>query len=250
MRFKKLTAILIVCVMSFMMFVITSSTAFATDKVKINGQEYEKGSVVTFICNLKCDDKISGMNVIVKYPSESLEIIKDTVNTPNLSGLAVANVENKGEIRFCATEAGKGLDFSNNTLLISTSFKVSDNAVDGDIVTYFNEIIDMDMVDIAPENYMTDEYVQLGEYDGEIATPGNGEKELKDGASHEAGIPVDDTENNNILFIIVVIIIAVLIIAIAVVSVIIKKQGSGNVVTGDRKQTEDNVVTAGNDFDE
>lgn len=250
MRLKKLTAILIVSLMSIMILILASSTAFAVDKVKINGQECEKGSVITFICNLKCDEKVSGLNVIVKYPSESLEIIKETVNTPNLNGLAVANAEVDGEIRLCATEAGKGLDFSDNKLLVSTSFKVKDSAVDGDAVTYFNEIIDMDMVDIAPENYMTDEYVQIGEYDGEISTPGNGEQELKDGASHEAGIPVEDEGNSNFVFVIVVVIIAVLIIAIAFVSVNIKKRSSNDVNHTVEKKTDDNAVTAGNDVDD
>lgn len=245
MYFKQIGKITRFLFLSCILLIISMFPVGAVETVKINNQKVEVGSTITFVSTLNCDTTISGLNVTVKYPSNSLEIVKDSVNTPNL-GMTIANTDNDGEIGLTGLDAQKGLDFKENNLLVSVSFKVKDGAKNGEITTDIKEIIDMNMADIQPENYKSDFYVQTGKYEGDIIKPSSGNGDIED-ISGAKEIPVKDDNNNNSNnnFIIIIVVLVVIIILAVLVAIFGKKNKNK------LKDSDDvSAVTAGNDFDE
>lgn len=241
MYFRQIRKITRFLFLSCILVIISMFPVGAVETVEINNQKIEIGSTITFVSTLKCDTTISGLNVTVKYPSNSLEIVKDSVNTPNL-GMTIANIDNDGEIGFTSLDAQKGLDFKENNLLISASFKVKDGAKNGEITTDIKEIIDMNMADIQPENYTSDCYVQAGEYDGNIIKPSSGDGDIED-ISGAKEIPVNDNNNSNNNVIIIVVLAVVIIFAVLIA--IFGKKNKNKLKNND----DSSAVTAGNDFD-
>lgn len=243
MCFRQIGKITRFLFLSCILIIISMFPIGAVETVEINNQKVEIGSTITFVSTLKCDTTISGLNVIVQYPSNSLELIKDSVNTPNL-GMTIANTDKDGEIGFTSLDVQKGLDFKKDNLLISASFKVKDGAKDGKITMDIKEIIDMNTADIQPENYTSDCYVKAGEYEGNIIKPssGNGDIEEISGAKE---IPVKDNNNSN-NNVIIIIIVLVVVIVFAVLIAIFGKKNKNKLKDNDN----DSAVTAGNDFND
>ena len=83
---KSAACLLVVLTMIF----VSISSVFADSPVTISGNQCSSGDTVTYICMIKIDKKLSGINATVKYPAASLELQKESVNVPNL-GMTIAN---------------------------------------------------------------------------------------------------------------------------------------------------------------
>ena len=109
---KSAACLLVVLTMIF----VSISSVFADSPVTISGNQCSSGDTVTYICMIKIDKKLSGINATVKYPAASLELQKESVNVPNL-GMTIANTNDEGRIRFIGVNAQDGFDFTEKKLL-------------------------------------------------------------------------------------------------------------------------------------
>lgn len=151
------------------------SSVFADNTVTISGNQCSSGDTITYICMIKLDKKLSGINATVKYPAASLELQKESVNVPNL-GMTIANTNDEGEIRFIGVNAQEGFDFTEKKLLVSATFKVKSNAQNGSIEIDFEEVTDVDLAEVDMEKVLVEETVKKGSYDGSIVNPDSGDE--------------------------------------------------------------------------
>ena len=147
----------------------------AASVVKVNDMEAAAGDVVTYTVKMVCPDKlVAGLDMTIAYDSESLELMKDTVNTPYLQSV-VCNSNTAGEIVFNAIEAIKGIDIKSEQVIISASFKVKEGAVDCKVTNSMSEIIDLDLNNLTTDDYVITEAVQEGTLpQDEVVNPGDG----------------------------------------------------------------------------
>ncbi len=216
---KKITAVFI---MTVVMASVFSVCTYAADTVKINGETFNKGDTVTYSVMFKCDKKCSGINAGVTYDQASLELDKESVNIPNLGSLAIVNPDTLGVVKFIGTDVGQGIDFTEEKLLVSMSFKIKDDAVDTDLKFEMIELIDIDLENVSEDSYTFNESVAAGEFEGEITTLGNGDdiiekdkKEIQASMTTEAKKPMSKST-------VVWIIVGALVVVAIVVSVAIK----------------------------
>ncbi len=217
-------------IMAVAVFVVTIlctsvPTAFAADTVKINDKEFNKGDTITYIASLQCDKACAGINTTVTYPAESLTLIEDSINVPNL-GMTIANSENEGEIRFIATNVEEGFDFKEYTLLISVSFTIKDDAKDATIQTNIDEIIDVDLLNVGIENYLISEEIKEGTYEGEIVNPVDGAEYIENDTGNSIAVNdgTTETQDNKTTVIIITVAVAVALIVLASVAVVYKRK--------------------------
>lgn len=186
---KKATAFFVITVVIASMF---SVCTFAADTIKINGEAFKKGDVVTYNVMFKCDKACSGINAKVSYDENSLELDKESVNVPNMGPLAISNTDEAGFVKFIGTDVVTGMDFTEEKLMVSMSFKVKDEAVDSEIKFELTEIIDVNIENVPVESYTINESVVAGEYTGEITTLGDGddiiEQDKKNNANNKNAI--------------------------------------------------------------
>ncbi len=191
---KKATAFFTMAVVMVSMFTVC---AFAADTVKINGEAFNKGDTVTYTVMFKCDKVCSGINARVEYDEASLELDKESVNIPNMGPLAISNPDAPGVVKFIGTDVVTGIDFTEEKLMVSMSFKIKDEAVDNEIKFGVSELTDVDVETIPVESCTINESVTAGEYDGEITTLGNGdeiiENDKKNNANNDQKQPISKT---------------------------------------------------------
>ncbi|MEE0061384.1 MAG: hypothetical protein UE295_11210 [Acutalibacteraceae bacterium] len=215
---KKATAFFVITVVIASMF---SVCTFAADTIKINGEAFKKGDVVTYNVMFKCDKACSGINAKVSYDENSLELDKESVNVPNMGPLAISNTDEAGFVKFIGTDVVTGMDFTEEKLMVSMSFKVKDEAVDSEIKFELTEIIDVNIENVPVESYTINESVVAGEYTGEITTLGDGddiiEQDKKNNANNKNAIkqPMSKTT-------LVWLLVGALIVVAVVISVVLK----------------------------
>lgn len=215
---KKATAFFVITVVIASMFSICT---FAADTIKINGEAFKKGDVVTYNVMFKCDKVCSGINAKVSYDENSLELDKESVNVPNMGPLAISNTDEAGFVKFIGTDVVTGMDFTEEKLMVSMSFKVKDEAVDSEIKFELTEIIDVNIENVPVESYTINESVVAGEYTGEITTLGDGddiiEQDKKNNANNKNAIkqPMSKTT-------LVWLLVGALIVVAVVISVVLK----------------------------
>ena len=229
MKCRKLPTIkniLLVAVILSAIFCANITTVFAAEGVKINDEKFNTGDTITYIVNLQCDKVCAGINATVTYPAESLTIVEDSINVPNL-GMTIANSENEGQIKFAAVDAEDGFNFTEQNLLISVSFKIKDDAKDATIQTNIDEIIDVNLANIGIENYLISEKIEKGTYEGEIVNPGDGAEYIENDTGN--AIPVDDSavteeQDSKTTVIIITVAVAAAVIILTSVAVVYKRK--------------------------
>ena len=162
--------------------------------VKINNNNFRDGEKLTYIVQIKTDTRLSGLNGTIEYSVDTLELDKDSINIPELGDMVISNSDEAGVIRFVATNAGEGFDFSNTKLVVTVTFKVKEKAKDADIKFTVVEATDLQLSDITLADNEVIQSIQEGEYNGTIVNPGNGDNFVDDGSY----ILVDDSDNTTV----------------------------------------------------
>ncbi len=199
-----------------------------TSAVKINNNDFQEGDIITYIVQIKMDTPLSGINGMIEYPKDSLELDKDSINIPELGDMVISNPNEEGIIRFVATNANEGFDFSNTRLLVTASFKVKEKAKDCSIKFTVTEATDVQLQDVTLADNEIIRSVQKGKYEGKIINPGNGE-DIVDGGAYidiDSSDSTDDSQpiDNKSKTIVITLVVAVVLIAVASVGVRIKNR--------------------------
>ncbi|MBQ7522202.1 MAG: hypothetical protein IJU14_04905 [Clostridia bacterium] len=218
---KTLTTAVLVC----MMIAFSMINSFA---VKINNNEFQSGDIITYIVQIKTDTRLSGLNGMIEYPKDALELDKESLNIPELGDMVISNPDEEGVIRFVATNAGEGFDCSQTKLIVTVSFKVKEKATDSDIKFTVTEVTDVQLNDINLADNEIIKSVQKGKYEGKIINPGNGEDIVDDGAYIDIDSSDESTPDSKNKTIIITLIVAVVLIAVASVSVKLKNKKNEN----------------------
>ncbi len=223
---KKVAVFLVITVIMATMF---SVSFFATETVKINGQDFNVGDTVTYTATFNCDKACSGVTATATYDDASLELDAESVNIPNLGAMAIANTENAGTVSFIGIDVLNGFDFKGGKLLVSMTFKVKEGAKDNDVKLTVSEVTDIDTNVITADGYTVEEKVENGSYDGEVTTLSNGddliEQDKKNkptaGATTQQDTQPKEVNKTTVVWIIVV---ALVVVAVAVTVVMKLKQ--------------------------
>lgn len=221
---KRAAAFFIIAVVMASMCAVSG---FAADTVKINGETFNKGDTVTYTVMFKCDKVCSGINAKISYDDKSLELDKESVNIPNMGPLAISNADEAGLVKFIGTDVVTGMDFTEEKLMTTMSFKVTDTAVDNEIKFELAEIIDVNVEDVPAESYTVNESVTVGEYKGEITTLGNGDDIIEEDRKNTANKADNENNANEVKepmskATVVWIIVGALVVVAVVVSVVLK----------------------------
>ncbi len=218
---KTLTTVLLVC----MMVVFGMINSYA---VKINNNEFQSGDTITYIVQIKTDTRLSGLNGMIEYPKDSLELDKESLNIPELGDMVISNPDEEGVIRFVATNAGEGFDCSDTKLIVTVSFKVKEKATDSDIKFTVTEVTDVQLNDITLADNEIIKSVQKGKYEGKIVNPGNGEDIVDDGAYIDVDSSDESSPDSKNKTIMITLIVAVVLIAVVSVGVKLKNKKNEN----------------------
>lgn len=218
---KTLTTAVLVC----MMIAFSMINSFA---VKINNNEFQSGDIITYIVQIKTDTRLSGLNGMIEYPKDALELDKESLNIPELGDMVISNPDEEGVIRFVATNAGEGFDCSQTKLIVTVSFKVKEKATDSDIKFTVTEVTDVQLNDINLADNEIIKSVQKGKYEGKIINPGNGEDIVDDGAYIDIDSSDESTPDSKNKTIIITLIVAVVLIAVASIGVKLKNKKNEN----------------------
>ena len=212
--------IIAVAVVTIIMATMLAVNAFATDTVKINGQDFNVCDTVTYTAVFKCEKICSGITASVTYDHNALELDKESVNVPNLGSLMVSNVETDGMVKFIGLDVVSGFDFTESKLLISMSFKVKEGATDNDIKIEISDITDIDTNIIPVESFSIEETVTSGTYSGDIVTPGDGNDLIEEDQKNiQSNKKLDKT---TVVWIVVAVVIGVAVVGTAVTKIIKK----------------------------
>lgn len=218
--------ILLILVTMLLLFSF-SLTVFADDTIKVNNLDAKKGDTITYVVRMSgAKEKISALDLRVSYDTESLEIDKDTLNIPYAKS-PICNADTPGKIVFNAIEGIEGMDFSEEQILFSVSFKVKDNAQDCTITHEMKQILNAaeEMKDIheiyEPDDYTLSTEVIEGLWSEEIIVPGNGSEYL----AELEGEKVLDTAA---IVIIVIAVVLVVLVAAVVINNTVKKKKNGS----------------------
>ncbi len=218
---KTLTTAVLVC----MMIAFSMINSYA---VKINNNEFQSGDTITYIVQIKTDTRLSGLNGMIEYPKDALELDKESLNIPELGDMVISNPDEEGVIRFVATNAGEGFDCSQTKLIVTVSFKVKEKATDSDIKFTVTEVTDVQLNDINLADNEIIKSVQKGKYEGKIINPGNGEDIVDDGAYIDIDSSDESTPDSKNKTIIITLIVAVVLIAVASIGVKLKNKKNEN----------------------
>ena len=218
---KTLTTLLLVCMI--VAFGMINSYA-----VKINNNEFQSGDTITYIVQIKTATRLSGLNGMIEYPKDTLELDKKSLNIPELGDMVISNPDEEGVIRFVATNAGEGFDCSDTKLIVTVSFKVKEKAKDSDIKFTVTEVTDVQLNDITLADTEIIKSVQKGKYEGKIVNPGNGNDIVDDGAYIDIGSTEEITPDSKNKTIIITLTAAVVLILAASIGVKLKNKKKEN----------------------
>jgi len=169
-------------------------SAFAADAITINSESFSVGDTITYNADLKLNSDCSGINAVLTYDSDSLELDESSLNVPNL-GQTIANSSERGTVKFVAIDVENGFDFKEEKLLISATFKIKDNATSNNIGLEIEEIYDTELQEIDMESCLLKETVKKGEYEGDIVNPVDGIEAMSENDGATVPVVSNDTSN-------------------------------------------------------
>lgn len=232
-----------VFVMAVVMASMFSVCTYAADTVEINGEAFNKGDQITYSVMFKCDKKLSGINASVTYDKDSLELAKESVNIPNLGSLAIANPDMPGVVNFIGTDIGSGIDFTEEKLIVSMTFKVKNEAKNNDLKIDFVELLDVDLENVTVDGYTFNESVTAGEYEGEVTTLGNGDEIIEKDQKEQKKIQQTTTtqakqpmSKSTVVWIVIGVLVAVAVAVSVVIKVVNNKPSAGAKLSEDEKK--------------
>lgn len=172
--FTAVLCILIVC--------LSTVTFFAAGtKMTVNEEQFQTGDTITYILKLSnAQANVLGLNLEVTYDQDALEIDDKSINIPYAIS-PICNATKPGRIIFNATEAIEGMEFKEEHILISASFKIKDSAKDTKINGRMIQIIDANDKELTESEYnLVDSVIEGTLPQNEIVNPGDGMQELQE----------------------------------------------------------------------
>lgn len=237
---------LLAVIITVSMMFSSITTFYAEGKsVKINGQEFKTGDTITFIVKMSdADEKIGGIDMMITYDNESLSLLKDTINIPKMVS-PVCNSENAGRIIFNSIEPMNGMEFKNEEIAFSASFKILDNAKDNEVEATMRQMIDIDLTEMTDADYKLTDSVQEGTLpQDDIVNPGNGLERMVSEAETSPAAE-ENQKSGSIVQIILFIAIGAVAVLLIVVAIVANKKKKSAVGSDDNNanepKTNDNV---------